>query len=74
MTLPPRHACWCREGLEQYCEKGFLATYNGNMRTPGEDNHTYGGYSASIGVREDFLLRIPGNLDPRRQRPSFAPG
>jgi uncharacterized zinc-type alcohol dehydrogenase-like protein len=64
----------CREGLEQYCEKGFLATYNGNMRTPSEDNHTYGGYSASIVVREDFVLRIPGNLDPAAAAPILCAG
>src|SRR5690606_23482636 len=38
----------CREGLEQYCEKGFVPTYNGYERdgkTP-----TYGGYSTAIVV------------------------
>jgi alcohol dehydrogenase (NADP+) len=46
----------CREGLEQYCEKGFIGTYNGlekDGKTP-----TQGGYSARIVVDEDFVLRI----------------
>lgn len=57
------HECAsCREGLEQYCEQGFLATYNGNMRNPSKDNLTFGGYSERIVVREDFVLRIPAGL------------
>jgi alcohol dehydrogenase (NADP+) len=51
----------CREGLEQYCEVGFVGTYNG------EDKHlggvTYGGYSDKIVVDQDFVLRIPANLN-----------
>jgi uncharacterized zinc-type alcohol dehydrogenase-like protein len=46
----------CREGLEQYCEKGFIGTYNAleaDGKTP-----TYGGYSTRIVTDEDFVLRI----------------
>jgi alcohol dehydrogenase (NADP+) len=69
------HECAsCREGLEQYCEKGFLATYNGNQRTPSEENHTYGGYSESIVVRDDFVLRIPANLEPSAAAPLLCAG
>lgn len=64
----------CKEGLEQYCEKGFLATYNGNQRTPKEDNHTYGGYSDTIVVREDFVLRIPENLESSVAAPILCAG
>lgn len=31
----------CEQGLEQYCERGLVGTYNG--RQP--DGHTFGGYS-----------------------------
>ena len=45
------HRCKnCLDGLEQYCEEGFLATYNGNARNPSDANQTYGGYSQSIVV------------------------
>lgn len=47
----------CKAGLEQYCEGGFVGTYNG------EDKHlggvTYGGYSKTIVVDEYFVLRVP---------------
>jgi uncharacterized zinc-type alcohol dehydrogenase-like protein len=50
----------CKEGLEQYCEVGFVGTYNS------EDKHlggqTRGGYSTHIVVDEDFVLRLPEKL------------
>jgi uncharacterized zinc-type alcohol dehydrogenase-like protein len=46
----------CREGLEQYCEVGFVPTYNGTDKVTGEN--TLGGYSDSIVVREEFVLKI----------------
>lgn len=45
----------CREGDEQYCEKGFTGTYNGPLF--GGPN-TFGGYSDRIVVKESFVLRI----------------
>jgi len=45
----------CGEGLEQYCNNGFVGTYNGPAF--GGDN-TYGGYSQTIVVKESFVLRI----------------
>lgn len=57
----------CRAGLEQYCDSGFIGTYNS------EDKHlggiTYGGYSEKIVVDEYFVLRIPSNLN----LPAVAP-
>ena len=50
----------CREGLEQYCQKGATYTYASRERdgvTP-----TYGGYSDKIVTDENFVLRIPSNL------------
>jgi alcohol dehydrogenase (NADP+) len=46
----------CQDGLEQYCEHGFVATYNGHVFGQGEN--TYGGYSASIVVDEHFVLTV----------------
>lgn len=46
----------CAEGLEQYCETGFVGTYNGKDKVTSEN--TYGGYAKAIVVREEFVLRI----------------
>jgi uncharacterized zinc-type alcohol dehydrogenase-like protein len=50
----------CKEGLEQYCSKGMVGTYNGQERDG--SGITYGGYSKQIVAHEDFILRIPENL------------
>lgn len=47
----------CKEGLEQYCERGSTMTYNGRDRLDG--SVTYGGYSNQIVVDEQFVLNIP---------------
>ncbi len=62
----------CREGLEQYCEKGSILTYNSPDIHSGRQ--TYGGYSESIVVREDFVLRVPKNLDPAATAPLLCAG
>ena len=49
------HCHSCHGGEEQYCEKGFVGTYNGPVF--GGEN-TYGGYSQSIVVKESFVLHI----------------
>jgi alcohol dehydrogenase (NADP+) len=69
-----RECTSCRAGLENYCERGFLGTYNGNLRTPTKENLTYGGYSERIVVREDFVLRMPSNLDLAGAAPLLCAG
>ncbi|MDB5728872.1 MAG: NAD(P)-dependent alcohol dehydrogenase [Noviherbaspirillum sp.] len=62
----------CAQGLEQYCENGFVGTYNGEeMHTGGM---TYGGYALNIVVKENFVLRIPANLDPAAAAPLLCAG
>jgi len=46
----------CDEGLEQYCENGFVGTYNGLTQDP--PGHTLGGYSQRIVVDDTFVLKI----------------
>jgi len=59
-------------GLEQYCENGFVGTYNGEeMHTGGM---TYGGYSDTIVVHEKFVLRVPDKLDPAAAAPLLCAG
>ncbi len=51
-----QHCGSCHEGLEQYCENGFVGTYNG--ATADAPGHTLGGYSQRIVVSEKFVLKI----------------
>jgi uncharacterized zinc-type alcohol dehydrogenase-like protein len=55
------HCPSCGEGLEQYCEKGIIGTYNGPTQDP--PGHTLGGYSQRIIVDEAFVLNIRHNED-----------
>ncbi|ADX47237.1 Mannitol dehydrogenase [Paracidovorax avenae ATCC 19860] len=56
-----QHCAPCAEGLEQYCDNGFTGTYNGPEQGTGAN--TFGGYSAQIVVRENFVLRITHGED-----------
>jgi uncharacterized zinc-type alcohol dehydrogenase-like protein len=50
----------CEQGLEQYCQRGAILTYNSPDKHLG--GVTYGGYSKRIVVDERFVLRVPANL------------
>ncbi len=62
----------CREGEEQFCASQPIFTYNG------PDQHlggvTYGGYSESVVVDEDFVLRVPKNLELAATAPLLCAG
>ena len=62
----------CKDGLEQYCTGGFTMTYG--SADPHLGGHTHGGYSAAIVVDQDFVLRIPANLDPAGAAPLLCAG
>lgn len=64
----------CRRGLENYCLNGMTQTYNSPDIETGEGKHTFGGYSKRIVVNEDFVLRIPGNLDLAAAAPLLCAG
>jgi len=65
----------CGEGLEQYCENGFVGTYNGFDKIGGTPHKlTFGGYSNVITVDERFVLTIPQNLDPAAAAPLLCAG
>jgi len=62
----------CKQGLEQYCTNGHSQTYNGyeqDRKTP-----TYGGYSNTIVVHEDFVLRISDKLSLAGVAPLLCAG
>jgi uncharacterized zinc-type alcohol dehydrogenase-like protein len=62
----------CKEGLEQYCEVGFVGTYNGEEMHSG--GMSYGGYANNIVVNENFVLRIPSNLSAAGAAPLLCAG
>ena len=62
----------CRDGLEQYCNNGFTGTYNGPDKVSG--GMTFGGYSKAVVVDQDFVLRIPENLDLKGVAPLLCAG
>ncbi|MFW0783007.1 NAD(P)-dependent alcohol dehydrogenase [Gordonia sp. CPCC 206044] len=49
----------CRQGLEQYCERGMIGTYNAVGR---DGLPTQGGYSTAIVVDENYVCGIPDGL------------
>jgi|SRR4051812_33410665 len=62
----------CKQGLEQYCLNGFTGTYNGEDKHLG--GHTFGGYSEKVVVRQDFVLKIPANLNLAASAPLLCAG
>lgn len=62
----------CKENLEQYCEKGAVSTYNSKEYETGAI--TFGGYSTCIVVKEDFVLKVPDNLDLAKAAPLLCAG
>jgi alcohol dehydrogenase (NADP+) len=62
----------CRAGEEQYCASMPVLTYN--MPDKHLGGVTYGGYSQSIVVDEDFVLRVPKNLDLAGAAPLLCAG
>ncbi len=62
----------CKEGQEQYCSNGHSQTYNSyeqDKKTP-----TYGGYSKSIVVDQDFVLRVSDKLPLNAVAPLLCAG
>ena len=67
-----RHCANCEEGLEQYCLNGHSQTYNSREQdgvTP-----TYGGYSNTIVVHEDFVLSVSDKLELAGVAPLLCAG
>jgi alcohol dehydrogenase (NADP+) len=62
----------CRDGEEQYCTSIPVLTYNAPDKYLG--GMTYGGYSESIVVNEDFVLRVPEKLNLAAAAPLLCAG
>jgi uncharacterized zinc-type alcohol dehydrogenase-like protein len=61
----------CRRGLDQYCEKGSVLTYNCRDH---DGVPTLGGYSEKIVVDENYVLRMPRNLPLDASAPLLCAG
>lgn len=61
----------CLAGIEQYCTKGMILTYNGREK---DGTPTYGGYSTQIVVDENYLLKIPTSLPLDQVAPLLCAG
>ena len=61
----------CKEGLEQYCEKGVTIVFNSKDKY---GDITKGGFSNNIVVDQDFVLKIPSKLDPASAAPLLCAG
>ena len=62
----------CHAHVEQFCPNSTF-TYNSPDKH-GTAPVTYGGYSESIVVDEDFVLKVPGNLDLAGVAPLLCAG
>jgi uncharacterized zinc-type alcohol dehydrogenase-like protein len=62
----------CAQDLEQYCEEGFVGTYNNKERN--SDNITMGGYSTKIVVDEYYTFKISPSLPLAAVAPLLCAG
>jgi len=62
----------CKQGLEQYCEKGATFTYNSPDRIDG--TNTLGGYSNTIIAKDDFVLLVSDRLPLEGVAPLLCAG
>jgi alcohol dehydrogenase (NADP+) len=62
----------CKAGQEQFCEAPATFTYNGPDKHLG--GVTFGGYSDSVVVDEDFALRVSDKLNPAGAAPLVCAG
>lgn len=62
----------CKNGLQQYCEKGMTGTYN----TLERDGKTiaFGGYSNTFVVDADYAVHVPENLELSGVAPLLCAG
>jgi uncharacterized zinc-type alcohol dehydrogenase-like protein len=62
----------CKKDLEQYCSNGWVGTYNGSDKHSG--SYTFGGYSERVVVDENFVLKVPTNLNLAAVAPLLCAG
>ncbi|BEV72640.1 NAD(P)-dependent alcohol dehydrogenase [Paludibacterium sp. THUN1379] len=66
------HCAACEDGYEQHCHSGATFTYGWPDSELG--GITQGGYSEKIVVNQDFVLRVPDQLDMASAAPLLCAG
>lgn len=61
----------CQQGLQQYCARSPVFTYNSRDK---DGRTTFGGYSAQIVVDENYVLKIPPKQPLERVAPLLCAG
>ena len=62
---------YCKDGEEQFCDKGAVMTYNGRGY---DGDPTYGGYAKQVVVSERFAVRIPEGIGLDEAAPLLCAG
>lgn len=63
----------CKQDVETFCAKGSIQTYNGPDKYKTDGNHTFGGYSKRIVVRDHFVLKVPKAFHSKEKLLAAAP-
>ncbi|PQA96991.1 Zn-dependent alcohol dehydrogenase [Chryseobacterium shigense] len=63
----------CKDGLQQYCEKGTTMTY-GTKSEKYPTGVTQGGYANNLVVTESFAIKIPKNMSLQDAAPLLCAG
>lgn len=67
-----RECSHCHDGDEQYCENGNTIVFNSKDRKHG--GNTYGGFSETIVVDENYVVHVPDTLDLASAAPILCAG
>lgn len=62
----------CHDGNEQFCDKGWTVVFNSKDKKHG--GITYGGFSESIVVDENYVVHVPETLDLASAAPILCAG
>lgn len=62
---------YCKNGQEQFCERGAVMTYNG---TGYDGEPTLGGYAQQVVVQEDFVVKVPDGIGLDEAAPLMCAG
>lgn len=67
-----RHCHYCDHGDEQFCEEGFQVVFDSDDKILG--GRTYGGFSESLVVDENYVLSVPEGADLAATAPLLCAG
>lgn len=62
---------YCKDGQEQFCQRGAVMTYNG---TGYDERPTMGGYAQQVVVTERFVVKIPDGIELDEAAPLLCAG